>query len=316
MEGYDNSDMSIEIVKKYVILAAELGADSVVLIGGEPTMHPNFFKIIEIIKLAGLKVFLATNGIKFSDKEFLKKSIDADISSVAISFKAANRQMFLEETGRDLFYDQVKAIQSVFESGMDYIVSITACDNQMNNFDEMLQAVKNTKTKRVFIDTGMPIFSNGKSVVDEVKSPKEVAKFIMEAYPKLEKSGLSFTLKLGLPFCLFTREFIEKIISDGNTSTRCQMRDKGSLIIDSDGNILPCNHLCDLSLGTIGKNFTNAREFKNFRNQEDIIRFYQEVNSCSNKQCVNCQYWNICGSGCKIYWLHYKADSLLGDFSP
>ena len=87
MEGYDNSDMSIEIVKKYVILAAELGADSVVLIGGEPTMHPNFFKIIEIIKLAGLKVFLATNGIKFSDKEFLKKSIDADISSVAISFK-------------------------------------------------------------------------------------------------------------------------------------------------------------------------------------------------------------------------------------
>lgn len=315
MKGYGNRNMSIDTVRKYVAMAAELGADSVVLIGGEPTMHPKFFEIIEIIKSAGLKVSLATNGIRFSDEIFLKKSRDAGISSISISFKASNRKMFLKETGKDLFHKQIEAIQNVIGCGMDHVISVTACENQMNNFDEMLQAVKNTGTKKVFFDTGLPIFLNGKSVVNDVKSPREVAKFIMETYPKLQKSGLKFTFKLGLPFCLFPREFVEKMINDGNTSTRCQMMDKGSLIIDSDGNILPCNHLCDLSLGRMGKDFENSREFRDFRKRGDLIKFYEKVNSCSNEQCVNCAYWKICGSGCKIYWLHYGADSLLGDFS-
>lgn len=314
-QGYGKCDMSLETVRKYMVLAAELGARSVVLIGGEPTLHPDFFKIIEIIRSAGLKVFLATNGVKFSDKEFLNKTINAGVSSAVISFKAANRKMFLEETGTDLFDDQVKAVQNVVVSGMNNIVSITACENQMNNFDEMISVVKSTGAQKVFFDTGLPIFSHGKSVVNDVKTPREMAKFVMEAYPKLERSGLSFNFKLGLPFCLFPREFIEKIIHDGNTSTRCHMMNEGSLIVSPEGDILSCNHLHDLSLGKIGRDFTNAEEFRAYRKSREVARFYQKVNSCSNQKCVNCEYWKMCGSGCKIYWLHYGAESLLGDFS-
>jgi len=307
--------MSLETVRKYVALAAELGAGSVVLIGGEPTMHPEFFKIIEIIRSAGLRVFLATNGIKFSNPEFLEKTVNAGVSSVVVSFKAANREMFLEETGIQMFDKQVRAIKNLVGSGINNIVSITACENQIKNFDEMIRAVKSMGANKVFLDTGMPVFSDGKSVVDDIRTPKEMAQFILEAYPKLERSGLNFNFKLGLPFCLFPKEFIEKIINDGNTSTRCQMMDKGSLIISPDGNILPCNHLCDLSLGKIGEEFTNAEEFHDYRKSEKVAKFYRKVNSCSNNKCVSCQYWRMCGSGCKIYWFHYGADSLLGDFN-
>src|SRR5450759_4920819 len=87
MTDYENHDMTIETVKKCVALAAELGADSGVLIGGEPTLHADLFEIIRIVQLAGLRPCLVTNGIKFSEKEFLRKTIDAGLASITFSFK-------------------------------------------------------------------------------------------------------------------------------------------------------------------------------------------------------------------------------------
>lgn len=315
MTKYENHDMSTETVKKYVDLAAELGTDSVVLIGGEPTLHLEFFEIIRIIKTAGLKPRLVTNGINFSNKEFLRKTIDAGLVSVALSLKASNRQIFLEDTGRDLFDEQIKAVRNIVNSGITNTISFTICKNLVNNFNEMIQIVKSTGADNLLIDTGKPIFLNGMFTADTMSTPKELAKFIMEIYPKLEKSGLRILLKLALPFCLFTREFVEKILNDGNIVTGCSMMKEGNLIVSPNGNILPCNHLCDQSLGKIGQDFSNAKEFQEFINTGGAAKFHQYINTCPDKQCVSCSYWAMCGSGCKLYWLLYGADSMLGNFS-
>lgn len=258
---------------------------------------------------------MVTNAIKFSSKDFLNKTLAAGISSITVSFKAANQQMFLGDTGKNLFNAQVRAVQNIVDSGVNHVVNITACENLMNNFDEMIRAVKNTGTDKFSIDTGKPIFLNGKSIVDGMGTPKETAKFITDVYPKLEKSGLRFSVKVAIPFCLFHQEFVDKMINDGNILTGCQMVSGRGLIIDPKGEMLPCNHLCDLSLGRIGKDFSNAKEFCDFRKSENIVKFYRNVSGYPDKRCESCPYWIMCGSGCKLYWLHYKADSLLGNFS-
>jgi len=315
MTEYENHDMSIETVKKHVALAAELGADSVVLIGGEPTLHTELFEIIRIIKLARLRPCLVTNGIKFSDKIFLRRVMDAGLASITLSFKASNRQMFLEDIGSDLFNEQVKAVRNVVDSGIKYTISVTACESLINNFDEMIEVVKSTGSSNILIDTGKPLLLHGKSIAAGMSTPKESAKFVMEIYPKLEKSGLSFLFKLALPFCLFPREFVEKMLKEGNMLTGCQMMKEGGLIIDPNERILPCNHLCDQSLGSMGKDFSNAKEFRDFVKKGAVAKFHEYINTCPDKRCVNCSYWAICGSGCKLYWLHYGADSMLGDFN-
>lgn len=307
--------MTLENVIKHVKLAAELGADSGVMIGGEPTLHQNFFEVIRILKSNGLRPCLVTNGIKFTDKEFLINTINAGLASITLSFKAPNRKIFLEDTGKDQFVEQVNAVQNIIELGICYTISVTACESFMNNFDEMIQTVKGMGADNILIDTGKPVLLEGKTIADGMKTPKEVAKFIMEAYPKLQRSGLRFSFKLALPFCLFPRKFIEKMLSDEKMTTACQMMKKGSLIIDPNGKILPCNHLCDQFLGSMGKDFSNAKEFREFIIRDDIEKFHQYMNTCPDKQCIKCSYWEICGSGCKLYWLHYGADSMLGDFS-
>lgn len=314
MTDYGNNTMTLKTVRKSVDLLKSLGVDSAILIGGEPTIHPNFLEIVKTIKSAGLNAFLVTNAIRFSNRDFLNKTIDAGISSITVSFKAANRQMFLEDTGKNLFRAQIRAVQNIVGSGINHVVNITACADLMNDFDEMLQAVKSTGTDKFSIDTGKPIFLNGKSIVDGMGTPMETARFIMDVYPKLEKSGLRFSVKVAIPFCLFPRGFVDKMIDDGNILTGCQMVTGRGLIIDPKGNMLPCNHLCDLSLGRIGKDFSTAKEFSNFRKRKDVIRFYQTVSGYPDKRCADCPYWTMCGSGCKLYWLHYKAESLLGDF--
>jgi len=315
MTEYEGRDMSLETVRKHVDLAAELGADSVVIIGGEPTLHPDFFEIIRIIKEKGLRPCLVTNGMKFADKEFLRKTIDAGLSSITLSFKASNRQMFLKEIGRDEFDEQVVAVRNVAESGIRYTLSVTVCESLMNNFDEMIQAVKDAGADNMLLDTGKPVLLNGKSTADGMRTPREVAKFIMKMYPKLQQSGLRFLFKLALPFCLFPREFIEEMLADERMMTGCQMMKEGGLIIDPNGKILPCNHLCDQSLGSMDNDFSNAEEFRDFMGKGTIAKFHEYINTCPNKQCVDCSYWPICGSGCKLYWLHYGAESMLGDFS-
>lgn len=315
MTEYKNHDMSIGTVKKYVDLSVELGTDSVVLIGGEPTLHSEFFEIIKIIKTAGLKPRLVTNGIIFSNREFLRKTIDAGLVSVAFSLKAPNRKVFLEDTGRDLFIEQVKALRNIVDSGIKNTISFAICKNLINNFNEIVQIVKSTGVDNLLIDTGKPIFLNGRFTSNGMSTPRELAKFIMEIYQKHEKSGLRILLKLALPFCLFTREFIEKMLSDENIVTGCSMMKEGNLIVGLDGDILPCNHLCDQSLGKIEQDFSDAREFQEFINTGSVAEFYQYINTCPDKRCISCSYWNICGSGCRLYWLHYGADSMLGDFS-
>lgn len=315
MTEYENRDMTTETVRKCVALAAELGADTVVLIGGEPTLHNDLFEIISIVKSAGLNACLVTNGIKFSDKVFLGKALDAGLASITFSFKASNRQMFLADVGSDLFDEQVRAVRNIIESGIRYTISVTVCRNLMDDFDEMIQAVKGMGADNILIDTGKPVLNGGASSADGMSTPKESARFIMDIYPKLERSGLRFILKLALPFCLFPREFVEKMLKDGNMQTGCQMMKEGGLIVDPNENILPCNHLCDLSLGKIGKDFSNAQEFREFAKKGEAAKFHDYINACPDKRCVNCSYWAMCGSGCKLYWLHYGADSMLGDFS-
>jgi len=69
-----------QAVEKYDIKEA-------VILGGEPTMHPQLFEFIEGLKSVGLKRFgITTNGIKMSkDEEFANKLLMSGLSWINIS---------------------------------------------------------------------------------------------------------------------------------------------------------------------------------------------------------------------------------------
>lgn len=65
----------------------ELGIKEAVILGGEPTLYPHLFELIDFLKELGLRKFgLTTNGIMLTDYIFLRSLILTGIDFINISF--------------------------------------------------------------------------------------------------------------------------------------------------------------------------------------------------------------------------------------
>ena len=62
--------LNFEKFKSDIQKALPNGLSGVVLSGGEPTLHPDFFKMLDFLATLKLKVCLLTNAIRFSDLKF------------------------------------------------------------------------------------------------------------------------------------------------------------------------------------------------------------------------------------------------------
>jgi len=69
-------DLTLEEIKtNFKYLRSNFKLDNVVLTGGEPTMHPDFIKIIEYFYKQEMDLRIITNFLKFKNESFLKKVI-------------------------------------------------------------------------------------------------------------------------------------------------------------------------------------------------------------------------------------------------
>lgn len=67
-------DLSLtEIKNNYSYLRKKFEPDYVILTGGEPTLHPEFFEILDFFKREGVAIRLITNLLNFNRKNFLKR---------------------------------------------------------------------------------------------------------------------------------------------------------------------------------------------------------------------------------------------------
>ncbi len=71
--GNAAAPMPAKFVKRIIKEAKETGFAEIVLIGGEPTMHPLLPEFTEMILKEGLSPIICTNGIRLADKEYCKK---------------------------------------------------------------------------------------------------------------------------------------------------------------------------------------------------------------------------------------------------
>lgn len=78
--------------------------------GGEPTLHPDFFRFITYLRkeLPEIPVSILTNGRSFANIRFVKKfvSVAKNPFSVAVSFHSYNKKTFEKITGIKNSYEQ------------------------------------------------------------------------------------------------------------------------------------------------------------------------------------------------------------------
>lgn len=90
LNGAPRRDMSPYQFKDSLVKYGIRAGDNVVINGGEPTIHKNFFSFLRIVKEFRAYPILFTNGLLLNDKDFAVKLLDYQPINIRIPFFGAS----------------------------------------------------------------------------------------------------------------------------------------------------------------------------------------------------------------------------------
>jgi 7,8-dihydro-6-hydroxymethylpterin dimethyltransferase len=110
------------------VVANELEPDIVQLSGGEPTLHPQFFEVLELAKARPIKhLMINTNGVKIArDREFCQRlATYMPGLEIYLQFDSFEAEALQELRGADLRNIRHQAIQHLNEFGISTTLVVT-----------------------------------------------------------------------------------------------------------------------------------------------------------------------------------------------
>ena len=128
--------IDLEELKDTVDHLCEIGITDVTISGGEPTISPYFFQMIEYILNKGLNIHILSNGEKFSNNEFLKKFIEVVNNkktsvTVTTTFHSYKESVHEEQNGSTGSFERsMNGLKLLDENGIR--VSLKHCITQYN----------------------------------------------------------------------------------------------------------------------------------------------------------------------------------------
>lgn len=115
--GYVYEPSYDEIVAMMQVLRSErpIKCTAVQFSGGEPTIHPDFVKVIGKAKEMGFaQVQVATNGLEFAkDPELLRAAADAGLNTIYLSFDGVSDDVYIQARDRKMFNVKLKVLDNV-----------------------------------------------------------------------------------------------------------------------------------------------------------------------------------------------------------
>lgn len=149
-----------DVARMLETIAREDKDTHLVLTGGEPTIHPDFFRILKKVSELGLirRTFVATNCITIADKDFCKKVFDAGVRKFYFAFDGTDPEACKRLRGSLKAYDSVrKALQNIRELGKAWIILSFTASKEFNlkNIPEALEFAMDNQdvVKRLMITT-------------------------------------------------------------------------------------------------------------------------------------------------------------------
>lgn len=132
-DSQDNSLISFQKIKLDLEKGLNKGLLRVVLSGGEPTIHPDFLKIVKQAKKMGYEhIQVITNGRMFFYKRFLQEATEAGLNEITFSIHGHTAKLHDGLTGVKGSFDQaIVALKNVLLN-KELIVNIDICINKQN----------------------------------------------------------------------------------------------------------------------------------------------------------------------------------------
>lgn len=304
--------MNFSLAQKIVDFCADACFEGITLIGGEPTIWSDLFRLCDYIKSKGMKISLVTNGLRFHEDAFVKKIINSGIESISFSLKSGNEQQHRDLTKTNTFDAIGEATQKITAENIDVNFSIVVSSLVIDNLEEIITTAAKNGGKSFSLEFCSTTFNGAEPSKGYMITPKEAARSIAEQYERLcIAAGNPVFIEQALPGCVWPEGFLRKLWQKGQMSVGCHVMDRSGIIFDPLGKVIPCNCLSGASLGQIGADFDDVLSFQKFWYSEPVEAFYRQITSYPSQSCGTCDTYVNCGGGCPLQWFVYNPDDVI-----
>lgn len=273
------SKRNVEFVFNFL---AKSGVNILGLIGGEPTLHPNFIEICNNAILKGLHLKIFTNGIfDIEIADYLRTLNDKQINILV----NLNEEKEYDPSIYKIICDNLEVLGG--KASLSF--NIYKLDNSISGH---LRLINNTNIKKnIRLGITQPISNNHNTCIknDELT---DVSKLIVEFASVASVSNVRIGFDCGFDRCSFTEEQLKTLHLNGaNVQFRCEP----ALDVDLDLNVMSC-----FPLGSILR--TNLKEHENLHQLQTSMRekLIELRSGLLKDTCSNCKQFTfgMCKGGC------------------
>lgn len=172
--------------------------------GGEPTIHPQFFKALQYAKDKGFKYTLASNGRLFSYQKMIKKIKKIGVLEIRSSLYGHKKELHESLTRAPGSFEQtIKGFKNIIKQGLPLRVNIVINRENINYLRDIAEllvriGVKKIKFSGLALSGNMQMKKNKYLIVPFPLIKKHLSKIL----PDLKTKGINFSIEK-LPICLF-----------------------------------------------------------------------------------------------------------------
>ncbi len=294
------------------------GVAMVALSGGEPTIHPHFYRVVEELGKRGMYVAVATNGISFARRENLEKAVKLGLRYVEVSIDSARPEVHDKFRGvPGAWRKAVQALRNAVELGISTGLATTVTKMNMHEVSEILDLAERIGVDRVVFFNFIPV-GRGRENAWLDLGPEEREGFLRYIYREMKRRGIeieSTAPQYGRVVLQLTggrevapthfhvsEHWVVKALAEfigGCGAGRIYAA------LQPNGDVTPCVFL-PIKVGNVREKtfreiWDTAPLFKRLRNR-DLLKGF----------CSHCSFKNICG-GCRARAYAYFNDPLAPD---
>ncbi|TSC91111.1 MAG: molybdenum cofactor biosynthesis enzyme [Parcubacteria group bacterium Licking1014_17] len=306
--------MSLDLVKRICNAMRSVGVKKCIVIGGEPTLHPNFFEVLSEIKECGFTISLVTNGRLISKHEIAEKLSQTRPDFLTISIHGWSPESYCRLTkSKNGFSEVAEGMTLLRKHGVKFEVNITLSKLTAGLTEEILSFLEANNIKHAGFNLASPSVSAQKTVAEFVPTMQELASQAVSVFKGCLSRGIRPSFLLTLPFCLFGDEELSEFFKARAVISGCQLLSGSGIVFQADGSISLCNHLLDFKIANPQQTrelLASEGNFLEFWNAEKLCEIRKQANCFRSPVCSKCSQWGICGAGCMVRWAHHSLSEV------
>jgi MoaA/NifB/PqqE/SkfB family radical SAM enzyme len=290
MRDSRNQTMSLEDVAKVIEFLKRSGHPVFRAMGGEPTLHPQFPRILQMALEAGMRVDVLSNAT-------WPESYNAVFQRVSPRHLFFLLNIDRPENYPPKIWERIESNLASVAAGGNVTLSFNIFETEPR-YEYILELARKYRIDKVRMSFSLPVVGAENACL-KLEHYKRMGPFVVEFARRAEESGIEARMDNVVPLCMFSPEHAGELLLKGIIDLKRNARCDPIVDIGPDLRVWCCFCLSKLW----------NRRLDEFQNLQEIQAYYRQAMSLyqgrlfAMDECYRCRYRDLwgCQGGCLTF---------------